>query len=150
MTTVRGPLNAAAIPVPSSHVAVPDPASVVTTPARVTKRMRLPINSATITLSLESVVMPLGLLKVADVPMPLIEDATALPASVETIPDDVTIRTRLLKESEITRSPLEKTARLLGLSAAAVPTPSKNVDAPDPARVETTNDGEMIRIRRLR
>ena len=41
-----GALNPAFVPVPSNHVAVPDPAKVVTTPDGVTLRMRwLPLST---------------------------------------------------------------------------------------------------------
>ncbi len=60
IVTVLRVLKAAALPVPSCHVAAPDPASVVTLPERVTIRTRLPVCSATITLSFESMVMPVG------------------------------------------------------------------------------------------
>jgi hypothetical protein len=97
IATDLGPLNAAVMPFPSVHAAIPDPASVVTTPERVTTRIRCPDSSGTITLSFESIVMPLGRLIVADVPMPLIEVAAPFPASVDTNPDGVTTRMRLFK-----------------------------------------------------
>ena len=90
IATDTGLLNAAALPVPSCHAAVPDPASVVTTPERVINLMRFPPPSATITLSLESMVMPLGVRKEADAPIPLLEEDAPLPASVDIDPDGVT------------------------------------------------------------
>jgi len=144
--TDRGPLNAAAAPSPSSHEAVADPASVVTTPERVTIRISAP--SAIITLSFASISIPLRPLKVADVPIPLTKLPTPFPASVETDPVGVTMRIRLLPESETARSPLEKTAMPRGfLKDDARPAPSAKVPVPDPASVETMRKGEINRIR---
>ena len=95
------------MPFLSSHPKVPDPASVVTTPKGVTIRMRCPANSATITLSNASMVMPFGELKVADAPMPFVPPAVPFPASVDTFPDSVTIRMQLLPLSTTARFPLE-------------------------------------------
>ena len=93
-TTPFGPLNLAAAPVPSAKVALPLPASVVTTPRGVTSLMRLLPSSATTIMPLEGITAtPAGPLKPAAAPVP---SPLPPPASVVTTPRGVTRRMRLL------------------------------------------------------
>jgi hypothetical protein len=91
----RGQLKAAAAPAPSAHAAVPEPASVVTTPARVTRRTRWATWSTKATTSFDEMAMPLiPFVNVAAVPTPLALPDAPLPASDVATPASVTTRMR--------------------------------------------------------
>ena len=127
--TPKGLLKLAAAPAPSAKP-WPLPASVVTRPKGVTRRMRWSFQSATTITSFEGITAtPDGLLKLAAAPVPSAKAALPLPASVVTIPRGVTSRTRLLPKSATTTTPVEGiTATPHGLlKLAAAPMPSTKV-----------------------
>ena len=139
--TPVGVQKLAAAPVPSANAVLPLPASVVTTPRGVTRRMRQLYVSATTTTPLDGITAtPYGLLKLAAAPVPSANAWLPLPASVVTTPRGVTCRMRLLRMSATTTMPLEgiMTTPNGSLKLAAAPVPSTNAALPLPARVVTT------------
>ena len=153
-STPIGKLNLAAAPVPSANApSLPLPASVVTTPRGVTRRMRwLPVSATTITLLEGITATPLGFLKLAAAPTPSAKAALPLPASVVTTPSEiVTSRILWLNSSATTIKLLEGiTATPVGLlKLAAAPMPSAKAPLPLPASVVTTPRGVTMRIRLL-
>ena len=85
--TPVGPLKLAAAPVPSANAPLPLPASVVTTPTGVTSRMRWLPKSATTITPLEAITaISLGLLKLADWPVPSANAPVPLPTKVLAAP----------------------------------------------------------------
>ena len=98
----RGPEKLAAAPMPSAQAGVPLPASVVTAPAGEITRMRLFSLSPTYkTPEAGSLARPEGELNAAFTPMPLINVAVPLPASVMVLPD-VVVTARMRWEEEST------------------------------------------------
>ena len=97
--TFNGLSKKAAPPMPSAdagapHEVDPLPASELTTPPGVTKRMRRLLVSATSKLPIESKARPPGELNEAPVPVPSPNPCPPLPASVLTTPSGVTLRRR--------------------------------------------------------
>ena len=134
----KGSLNEAAVPVPLVLPAIPLPAKVLTTPAGVIIRIKLLPKSATKTLPEGSVVIPIGLLNDAAVPVPLALPAAPLPAKVLTIPAGVILRIKLLYKSATYTFPTASLATPIGvLKEAAVPVPLVVPAAPLPANVVT-------------
>jgi hypothetical protein len=106
--TALGPLKLAAVPVPSANAALPLPASVVTTPRGVTRRMRLLFGSATTITPLEGITSsPKGKWKLAAARVPSANAAVPLPARVVTTPRGDTSRMRWPYVSHTTMTPLE-------------------------------------------
>jgi hypothetical protein len=93
--TPTGILNLALVPVPSADPSELLPANVVTTPDGVILRILKLAKSATYRFPAESSATPKGLLKLALVPVPLV-DPDELPANVVTTPADVILRIRWL------------------------------------------------------
>jgi hypothetical protein len=125
-------------------------ASVETTPRGVTSRTQLLPESAT-TIAPEGITAtPAGLLKDAAAPVPSVNAANPLPASVVTIPKGVTSRMRWFFSSLTTIAPLEgDTATPYGpLKLAPAPVPSAN-PWPLPASVVMTPTGVTSRMRLL-
>src|SRR6266704_1231145 len=153
MAKPLGPLNVAAVPVPSALPAAPVvlPARVVTTAEAMTiLRMLLPLRAATYRLvPLLSMAKPPGLLNVAAAPVPSAPPLVpAVPASVVTTPVAMTIRRMvwLVRSATYRLVPLLSMARPLGwLNLAAVPVPSALPAAPEPASVVTTPEAMTIR-----
>ena len=92
--TSQGFLNEASVPAPSAKSYIPLPASVVTTPTGVTRRMRWLPKSATKMSPLAITDRPRGLLKAAPAPVPSVNAPVPLPASRVTAPVVVTLRMR--------------------------------------------------------
>ena len=136
--TPIGALNCAAAPVSSTQPASPLPASVVTTPADVTFRMRLLLWSATKIFPLASTVTPVGALNCAAAPVPSANPAVPLPASVVTTPPGVIFLMRLLISSATKTFPLASTVTPYGvLNSALAPVPSVLPGGALPASVVT-------------
>jgi hypothetical protein len=108
--TPRGILNCAFVPEASKDPAVDCPAIVVTTPPGVTLRMRLLLESATITLPLASTATPEGLKNRALAPVASKNPAVDCPARVVTTPPGVTLRMRWFWVSATITLPLASTA----------------------------------------
>lgn len=112
--------------------------------------MRWSGHSGTYTLSDESIATSFNSLNWALVPIPFANPLAALPARVDVTPARVMMRIRLPALSLTARSPSENTAIPVGaLNVAAVPTPFTDVAEPEPANVETTREGEIMRMRLL-
>src|SRR4051812_46155156 len=93
------PQNLAALPVPSSFPMKIDPASVLTTAAVVTRRIKLD-PSETKRFPAASAAKPVGNEKLADAPIPsVMPDDPAVPASVLTAPPGVILRRVLLRSA---------------------------------------------------
>ena len=93
--------------------------------------------------------MPQGWLKRTLVPEPsVLPELPAVPANVETVPLEVTLRTTLLWLSATNTFPLPSTATDVGwLNWAVVPVPSVVPEDPsDPASVVTTPAAVTLRI----
>src|SRR6185312_14163246 len=90
-----GPLNKAAVAVPLTKLALPEPANVVTTSPVEILRIRLFAKSATYRFPEASSATPHGLLNEAEVPVPLAEPMLPEPATVVTTPVEVIFRIRL-------------------------------------------------------
>lgn len=136
-----GEKNKAAMPVPSTKPAVL-PARVVTAPAgKVTVRSLWPFISETYTMPvLGLTAMPLGLFKLAEAPIPSLDDAPPFPASRLTFPVATVIQRTRLSSATKTMSPLSLSASAAGvLKRAAAPSPLRNVPKVDPpARLRTS------------
>ena len=92
--------NAARVPSPSAHAAIPLPAKTLTVPLGETSLSLLLLASPTKTVPLLSTAMPRGTLKIADsVPKPLEKLAAPVPASVVTKPEKIILRIRLFPVS---------------------------------------------------
>ena len=146
----RGLLNAATLPVPSAHAALPLPAKVKTVPLGRMSRMRLFCVSPTKTFPLPSAATPDGLRNVASlIPTPLAKGVELpLPARVVTVPRGVILRMRLLPESATYTTPAESTARPEGeRKLAKVPCPSAQVATPLPANVLVAPAGVSLLMR---
>ena len=137
-TTPAGLLKLALAPAPSAKDALPLPASVVTRPWGVMRRIRwLPVSETTMSPLEGTTATRLGLLKRAAVPEPSAKAADPPPASVTTRPRGEISKMRLLPESATTMVSLKgTTATSDGAEKAKVP-----------ARVETTPRGVMSRMR---
>ena len=135
MRITRRGKNCATVPNPSRQPHIREPASVVTTPARVTMRILQPVYSATKRRLLnESNAALLGKLKAAKVPVPSIEIALPLPARVVAFPRSDKRRIRWLPWSTTARIPSANCATSSGFAKAAfVPTPLLKALDPDPA-----------------
>jgi hypothetical protein len=80
--TAHGKLNEAAAPCPSAKLGLPEPATVVTRPAKVMRRTRCPLWSQTSTVvEIGSTDKPIGVVNHAAVPCPSTHPAVPLPAS---------------------------------------------------------------------
>src|SRR6266581_3734058 len=152
MAKPLGPLNVAAVPVPSALPAAPVvlPARVVTTAEAMTiRRMVWLVLSATYRLvPLLSMARPVGRLNRAAVPVPSTLPAVpaVLPARVVTTPVAMTIRRMLLPPRVDTYRlvPLLSMTKPPGwLNVAAAPVPSALPAAPEPASVVTTPWGRL-------
>ena len=85
-------------------------AYVDTTPEGVILRIRLLVESPTYTFPDESTATPEGPLKVARIPLSLVDPGEPLPANVDTTPKGVILRIRLLSVSATYICPDESNA----------------------------------------
>src|SRR5471032_524115 len=94
MASPVGSLKSAALPGPSTKPVAPGvPARVVTAPAAVILRIELLPASATYAVPPASTTIPVGILKRATAPVPLVAPAApAVPAKVVTTPSQVILR----------------------------------------------------------
>ena len=117
-------VSAASVALPGLGELPPLPATVLVTPAGLTLRSLLPPPSATSTLTpCASQDMCCGVKKEAEVPLPSLESAMALPASVPVVPAAVMLRMRLLDPDSLTRmsAPLGVTTIPPGVVKVAPP-----------------------------
>ena len=120
---------------------------MLTTPPDVILRILRLFASDTYRFPAESIVIPIGLLKLAAVPVSSAEPSEPLPANVLTTPKDVILRILLLPESAIYRFPNESIAIPDGpLKLAYVPVPSVYSHEPLPANMLTLPSGVILRI----
>ncbi|MCY1229124.1 hypothetical protein D9M72_414800 [compost metagenome] len=103
--TEMGVLKVAAVPLPSVVVFVPLPATVVTSAAGVTLRIRWPWASATKAVSVASTVKLVRSLNEALRPLPSTDAKTPLPANVVTSASGEILRKRLFDQSPMSRPP---------------------------------------------